>query len=191
MRQVLLVRHGRSEWNAEGRWQGRADAPLSAAGAAEAKAAAARLAGLGPKAVACSPLSRARATAEVIASELGLEPLHVTPGLEERDVGPWSGRTAQEIDATWPGLRAAGIPPEGWEHDAAVVVRVLLALGGLLERVDGDPLVVVTHGGVIRALEHQISGEPASPIGNLGARWISVAPLAVRLGDRLDLLAPT
>ncbi|HEX8581069.1 MAG TPA: histidine phosphatase family protein, partial [Acidimicrobiales bacterium] len=79
---VLLVRHGQSVWNAEGRWQGQLDPPLSDVGAEQARAAAAHLDGV--VAVATSDLDRARRTAEILAEALGVGPAIVEPGLRER-----------------------------------------------------------------------------------------------------------
>ena len=97
---VLLIRHGRSTWNAERRWQGWADPPLSPRGIAQAEAAAAALKDVAIQVVVSSDLVRARSTAEIIARAAGVG-VSIEPALRERDVGLCSGLTADEIEARW------------------------------------------------------------------------------------------
>ena len=85
-----FLRHGQTDWNRTGRCQGPRNVPLSMAGEAEAHAAAPQLKGLGLNAICCSPLQRARATADIIGKTLGLPVVDVS-GLEEMDVGPYEG----------------------------------------------------------------------------------------------------
>ena len=101
MARILLVRHGESEWNSVGRWQGQADSPLSDLGRQQAKVASRALGQL--DLVVCSDLQRAQVTAEIIASELGVGPVVIDAGLRERDAGEWSGLTRTEIHEQWPG----------------------------------------------------------------------------------------
>ena len=75
MRRLVLLRHGRTEWNDTGRAQGHADVPLDETGEAQAKAVAPVLAALAPVAVWSSDLARAAGTAAVVAAEAGLEPV--------------------------------------------------------------------------------------------------------------------
>src|SRR3954465_11358953 len=108
MGRVLLLRHGQSEWNAAGRWQGWADIALTERGEDQAREAGARLAERDLHrfhAVACSDLMRARRTAALLADALGLHHIEVEvePDLREFDVGEWSGLTRPEIEARWPG----------------------------------------------------------------------------------------
>ncbi|MDP9295247.1 MAG: histidine phosphatase family protein, partial [Actinomycetota bacterium] len=102
---VLLLRHAQSVWNAERRWQGWADAPLSEEGERQAELVGGRLQEEGLTSAASSDLRRARRTAELISRSLGLGPVGVDRGLRERDVGEWSGLTAAEVDERWPGQR--------------------------------------------------------------------------------------
>src|ERR1700704_2099238 len=92
---VLLVRHGQSEWNALGKWQGQADPPLSDLGRAQARSAAHSLGSL--DAIYASDLQRAMETAAIIANALGIGPVVVDPDLRERNAGEWSGLTRAEI----------------------------------------------------------------------------------------------
>ena len=169
---LLLLRHGQSEWNAEGRWQGWADPPLSSLGEAQATAAGHHLAGLGLERVATSDLDRARRTGELIAAELGLGGIEVDGGLRERNVGEWSGLTTAEIEARWPGQIDAwrqGKLPSPPNGEADMVPRVLAALERIAAK--GGTWLVVTHGGVIHAVDRRLGAEPA-PIYNVCGRWL-------------------
>ena len=88
---ITLVRHGQTDWNLEGRIQGSTDIPLNDTGRAQARDAARRLAGTPFDHVYASPLSRARKTAEIIASELGLPAPLITVGMREHEFGDAEG----------------------------------------------------------------------------------------------------
>lgn len=177
MTRVLLLRHGQSTWNAEGRWQGWADPPLSAAGEEQARQAAVALRGAGFDRIVSSDLVRAVRTAEVMAAELGVAAVERHPGLRERDVGEWSGCTTAEIEARWPGQLQAWRDghleqPPGGESRPALSERVMAAVAALAA---GDGvLLAVTHGGVIRLVERRLGIEASAP-GNLCGRWIESA----------------
>ncbi len=100
MTRLLVVRHGQSEWNAIGRWQGRADPPLTDEGRRQAADAAKVLGTF--DAVVASPLVRAVETAAVLADHLGIGPVLVDPDLMERDAGEWQGLTRTQIESGWP-----------------------------------------------------------------------------------------
>ncbi|HEY0402911.1 MAG TPA: histidine phosphatase family protein, partial [Blastococcus sp.] len=96
---VLVWRHGRTSWNAEGRFQGQLDPPLDAVGRDQAGSAAAQLAQVLPRTgtvVACSDLVRAADTAEALAALLGV-PLRRDPRLRELSLGSWEGLTRQDV----------------------------------------------------------------------------------------------
>src|SRR5918996_2805211 len=112
---VLLVRHGQSEWNADGRWQGQADPPLSDHGRLQAREAARAVGAV--DAIWASDLQRAAETAAIIADGVGVGPVTVDPDLRERDAGEFSGRTREEIEERFPGYLADGRRPPGWESD--------------------------------------------------------------------------
>jgi probable phosphoglycerate mutase len=199
---LLVVRHGESTWNADGRWQGQADPPLSELGRAQARAASR---GLGQvDAIVASPLVRAFETATIIGEELGVGPVLGDRDLIERDAGEWSGLTRAEIDERYPGWlepppdnehtsfgpagpRRRRRPP-GWEDDEALLARGLSALARL-ERMDADDVLVVTHGGLIYTLERHL-GAQFQRAANLEGRWIHVANGHRRLGDRVRLVDP-
>ena len=182
---LLVVRHGESEWNAVGRWQGRADPPLTMEGRRQAAAAARSLGSF--DAVVSSPLQRAAETATIIAEHLGIGPVLTEPDLMERDAGEWQGLTRGQIEMDWPGYLEHGKRPPGYEPDAAMLDRVLGALGRVAERAgDGDALVVA-HGGVVYTLE-EACGEGWRRIPNLGARWFQLADGHLTAGPRVELI---
>ena len=155
---LLFVRHAESTANAEGRYQGRADFPLSDAGRLQARRLAERFhdEGFEPTHVYTSPLARTSETAAIIAAQWPLTVVDMDD-LMEHDVGVLSGLTPDEVAARYPALdmeRAwetglAGI--EGVEPPAARAARarrvVDYAIGG---HDDGDTVLMVTHGGVLQ-----------------------------------------
>jgi len=179
--QVLLVRHGQSTWNAQERWQGQADPPLSLLGEHQAVAAVAAVRRLAPSRIVSSDLARARRTAELVAPA-GLA-VEVEPVWRERRAGDWTGLTRAEIESRFPGWLAARRSPPGFEGDDELLERTLPALDALVRGHDDGPVLVVTHGGVIRTLErHQHS--PSNPVPNLGGRWFHLGDGGIALGDR-------
>lgn len=184
---ILLVRHGQSEWNASGRWQGRADPPLTQHGRRQA-ALASEAVGV-VDAIVSSPLQRAHLTATIIAEMTGVGPVDVHDDLVERDAGAWTGLTLAEIDERYGADRLARGTPEGWEDEAVVLERVVRAVHAIAGAYAGGEVVVVTHGGVMFTLERHLLGSEARRIPNLGARWLEVGiDNGLRLGDWVSLL---
>ena len=165
MTRILLVRHGQSTWNADGRWQGRADPPLSDLGVRQAEVAAETVEEFGITRIWASPLVRANQTAGIIASGLGLEVAN-DARLMERDAGDWTGKTRAEIEEGWPGFLDGGQRPPGFETDDVLHERALAAMGDV-GRGAREPVVVVSHGGLIRVVERALGSEPHS-VPNLG-----------------------
>lgn len=184
---ILLVRHGQSEWNASGRWQGQADPPLTDLGRAQAGEAARALGAL--DAVWASDLERAAETAVVVAETLGVGPVVLDADLRERDAGEWSGLTREEIEERYVGYLRDGRRPPGWEPDPALLVRALRAVRRIGREVPGGDVLAVTHGGLIYVLEQHLGAEFAR-IANVEGRWLVVDGDALRLGDRLLLAEP-
>jgi probable phosphoglycerate mutase len=182
---VLLVRHGQSAWNAEGRWQGHADPPLSPLGVQQAVGAADSVGVV--DAVVASDLQRAATTATLIAERLGVGPVRCEPRLRERDAGEWTGLTRADIDAQWPGYLADGRRPSGFELDDAILGRILEALAALHQEHPGGRVLAVAHGGVIRALERQF-GIDDGLVPNLGGRAVDVHEHWLTPGERLVLV---
>ncbi len=187
----LLVRHGQSTWNAIGRWQGRADAPLSPAGEEQAREAAVELAALGPfEVVVTSSLARARQTGELLAEHAGIELGDAVDDLIERSAGQWEGLLRSEIEARYPNWLAQRRRPPGYEPDEEIVVRALRAVRELAERHAGASVVVVSHGGLITSLE-RAAGEEWRQLTNLEARWFAFDTASGDLlpdGERVRLL---
>jgi len=152
---ILIARHGQSDWNHEKRWQGHADRPLTERGREQAQALADRLAHIELDAVYSSDLKRARDTAAVVAGSQGLE-LRQLPDLREVDVGSWSGLTRDEAQERFPEGFARwrdGYP--GWkdgETYEAMTDRVLRAVDEIAAEHEGGRVLVVSHGGPIRAM---------------------------------------
>jgi probable phosphoglycerate mutase len=175
-KRILLVRHGESIWNAEGRWQGAANPPLSDAGRAQAKQLAEAVRDAGIDSLVASDLDRARETAQVVADALGLPDASIDPGWRERDVGEISGHTREEIEAKWPGLleqwrRGELESMPGGERD--ITPRVVAALERVAYDHPGACVLVATHGGVIGAIDRWI-GNPYLRVGNVQGRWLAV-----------------
>ena len=148
MTDLVLVRHGETEWNRLQRVQGRTDIPLNDTGRQQAEETADRLRQRGERfdAVAASPLSRAVETARIIADGLGLGEVETVDALVERDYGSAEGMTGQQIDERFGGRLDAQ------ESREATVERARPALLALAERHPGQRVLVVSHGGVIGSL---------------------------------------
>lgn len=173
---LLLARHGETDWNAVGRWQGHADPPLNARGRAQALGLAEGLVDVGIDVVVSSDLARAAETATIVARRLGLSVTH-DPGLREIDVGSWSGLTRQEVAARFPEgyalwqSGAIGHDGETREQLASRVERALLRLGALHE---GQTVLAVTHGGAIRAARRLALGDAGDAIPNCATVELAV-----------------
>jgi probable phosphoglycerate mutase len=152
---LLLARHGESDWNRAKRWQGFADRPLTDRGRRQAEELADRLDETDLDAVYSSDLQRARHTAEVVARRKGLE-VRTTPDLREVDVGSWSGLTRAEAEARFPEAYARWLKgEEGWEDGETyeqLAARVVKAMKRMAAAHDGGRVLVVAHGGTIRAI---------------------------------------
>ena len=151
---VYLARHGETAYNHEGRFQGQQQVPLIDTGRAQAAELAERAAAYGFRALWCSPLLRARETADIVAARIGLQPVE-DPRLMETDAGDWTDRSFADVQAEAPELFAAflagdpGFAFPGGESFAQQEMRVGAALDEVEE---GElPALVVCHGMVIRA----------------------------------------
>ena len=174
MTKVILVRHGHVEGISPARFRGRADLMLTPEGRLQAEATARRIArSWAPAAIYTSPLSRCRATAETIATPLGLSP-STTDGLIDIDYGEWQGLTPEEARSRWPEpldtwYRApqwAAIP--GGETLQAVLSRAVSALREVIGRHPSDTVVVVGHDSVNRVILLHALDLPLSGYWRLG-----------------------
>jgi broad specificity phosphatase PhoE len=184
---ALLTRHGQSEWNALGRWQGQADPPLSALGRRQAHEAARSLGAV--DGIWASDLRRAAETAAIIGDDMGVGPVVVDADLRERDAGEWTGLTRAEIERRYPGYLADGRRPAGWESDEHLVARAQRALGRIADAIPGGDGLAITHAGVVFAVERRL-GQDRTRLANVEGRWVTMAPEGLRLGDRVVLAEP-
>lgn len=188
---IYFVRHGQTIWNAEGRWQGWQDSPLTETGCKQAATATEALEGLGATHLFTSDAGRARQTAAIIAERIGLTPMPVSE-LRERFYGEYEGMTSAEIDARYPDTRyLAGRDlrdtwrPIGGETLVEVGTRVMSFVRKIAEQLPGETVVAVTHAGVLRVLDGISSGSSLDDI------WERVPPncaiFALRANASADL----
>jgi broad specificity phosphatase PhoE len=171
---LLVLRHGQSEWNAQGRWQGHADVALDDVGRTQAREAAERVAALGPfAAVWTSDLLRAAETAETIAARCGGIPVRLDARLRETHVGPWEGLNHHEVERGWPGYLAERRRPDGFEPYDAAASRVLACFADIASIHHGATVLAISHGGVIRATR-RVVGAIDHNVPNLGGSWFTV-----------------
>ena len=195
---LLLWRHGQTQWNVEGRFQGQSDIPLDEVGQEQAARAARLLAALRPDAIISSDLGRALATAAPLARLTGLT-VTTDKDLRERYGGVWEGLSDAEIQERYPAERVTWTPPDG-ESATAVADRASAALERIADSLPGGSLaVVVSHGaalGMALARVLRVPSQPRvlGPFGNChwsvlsrrGTRWrllehnIGVLPEPVR-----------
>lgn len=172
MKRVMIVRHGESEWNASRLLQGQADIALSPRGVAQAGALIPTLAQLAPDKIVSSDLKRARHTAEL----LGYPEALPSAALREIDVGEWTGQPIEALKRealeAWQGWRAGTHTPPGGESWAAFSDRVNAGVRGALA--DCERLLVVCHGGVIRALLEAMIALPPSRIIPVGPASLTI-----------------
>ena len=161
MTELLLVRHGETDWNRDRRFQGHADPPLNEAGREQADALAAELAGERIELVYTSDLARARETAEIVAARLGAGVVALRD-LREIDVGEWEGLTWPEIEERYPaGARDWHEHGHGWEAGETydeLGHRVVTALRRIAAAHPEQRVLVVGHGGTIRAARAFLEG---------------------------------
>ena len=163
MTTLILARHGETDWNRDGIWQGHGDPPLNDVGRKQATQLAVRLVDVDIDALYSSDLRRAYETAEIIAQAKGLE-ITADADLREIDVGSWSGLTTEEIATRFPGMTS-----HDGESREVFDARAVGALHRIADASEGHQVLVVTHGGVVRALQRHIFGEPRNVLGNCEA----------------------
>jgi len=180
---ILLARHGETDWNRVGRWQGHADPPLNDAGRGQAAELAERLAGDGIAAIYSSDLMRASQTARVVADRLRLAVVEDV-GLREIDVGSWSGLTRAEVEQRFPEGYARWLRGD-IGHDGETREELSERVVGAVERIaaahPGDTILAVTHGGAIRALRRYADGDPGDPIENCGTSSLELVDGVLRV----------
>ncbi len=193
MSEVILIRHGETDWNVQGRFQGQIDVPLNAFGLAQAERMAERLLRESIDVFYCSDLLRTRQTAEPAAQKLDL-PAAPEAGLREQHFGILEGLSFDEVQARHPEQLAAWLRhdpdyalPEG-ESVRTFHARVVGAVRTLAQRHERMTLAVVTHGGVLDMLFRTAHGLPlhgprTCAIPNAGLNRLRVT------GDRLEIVS--
>ncbi len=173
MSRLVLIRHGRTAWNLEGRAQGHTDVALDEAGLAQARSLAPYVAAMGPSALWSSDLARAQQTAAVLAEATGL-PLRLDPRLREYDVGERAGLTEAEFAERLPEAHAAWRAGHivghvaGAETPADVVARMAPALREIhAVTPPGGTTLVVSHGAALRTCLVALLGWPEEQAGHL------------------------
>ncbi len=144
---IYLIRHGETDWNRQGRFQGREDIALNETGILQAEECGLALAGERFEAVVTSPLIRARRTGEIIASQLGISKLITEVGITERDFSKVSGMTPQEREAFY----ASGEKDdkEPWDK---LCERMFGSLYTYAKRFPKDNIIMVSHGASINSV---------------------------------------
>lgn len=196
-RRLILLRHGQTEYNNQGRMQGQLDTDLTETGVAQAKYVAERLAELEPRTIISSDLSRAARTAEEIGNRVGV-PVRLDARLRETHLGHWQDLWHHEVDRDWPGHRPAWMadptftPPGGGESRVDVARRSLPVIDDLLADPTkwNAPIILVAHGGLISTLVCALLDLPIASwhcLGGLGncawaqlAGWDAAEPEEVR-----------
>jgi len=183
---ICLVRHRVTDWNYEGRAQGRSDVPLNQEGIRQAEALAQRLAGEKWSAIYSSPLKRAFSTAEAIARRVGL-PVQADPGLMERDMAAAESTTEAVRRIRWPGKLLREVP--GVETDDALRERALRTIRAIALRHPGERILCVAHGGLLKIFLETIAEPDAEHpqrffLGNTAVAWVAFD------GERFRLVSP-
>lgn len=176
MKQIILWRHGQTDWNIENRFQGHSDIPLNAVGHYQAKQAARVLRDLEPTKIISSDLGRALATAGALATVTGLE-IVVDERLRETNGGQWEGKTGAQnraedyerfirwIDGNDDPAGGDGERRSEVAHRASTAILSALNIG---DRALEERLVVVTHGGTARCILGNLLSLPLPAWGALG-----------------------
>ncbi len=202
-RRIVILRHGRTAWNAARRYQGQEDPPLDEVGQAQAIEAAALVAAMRPDLIVSSDLARARQTAEKLALLAGV-PLGQDARLRERHLGHWQGLTRDEVERRFPDefadwLAGRDVTRRGGESRAEVADRALALVRELPEV---EVTVLVSHGATAMCLSAALLGLPQTPsilgplanchwteLRNGGAGWTLRAHNAGPPGPVIPLLA--
>ncbi len=184
MTRLLLIRHGETDWNAEGRYQGQADPPLNATGWEQAGALAEALRGTALEAIYSSDLRRARQTADLLAAATGA-PLLLEPRLREVGLGEWEGQPFRDIQSRHPDLLRQRredplhFAPPGGETVLALRHRLLSALNDIAASHPRGSAALVSHGFALAVLKVSLNGYPFERVwdlvpANAEMEWVEV-----------------
>ncbi len=165
MTTLYFIRHGQTDWNIEGRWQGHADVPMNARGRQQAARIARSLADVGLAAIYSSDLQRAAETAQAISLATHL-PVRHDPRLREINQGEWQGLLASQVQAHYGELLRKRqqdpltIAPPGGESVLQVRDRLVSAVEDILARHPNERVAVVSHGFALAVLQVHYQGYP-------------------------------
>lgn len=150
---IILIRHGQTDWNLQGRWQGNTDIPLNATGKAQARALAARLVSWPIENLYSSDLQRAMETANTLGDSLGLTAVF-DAGWRERNLGELEGLTKDEIAERFPHLTLPRQFVETKEGEAYLIFkkRIVSAFNRIMDKHTGQTTAVVSHSASLRVL---------------------------------------
>jgi 2,3-bisphosphoglycerate-dependent phosphoglycerate mutase len=173
MARLILVRHGATDWNRDGRYQGHSDTLLNDEGIAQARRLVDLLRSDGISQVVSSDLKRASVTAQILAEGLRLDPPRLDPRLREIDLGEWEGRLATEIaqddEPAWNGRKQnpmdVGAP--GGETTRQVAQRVWTCLDELAAQAPRATTAVVSHGFSLATALCRVRGLPLGQAGEI------------------------
>ena len=152
---ILLIRHGQTDWNTEGKLQGTEDIPLNDTGRSQSKSCAQNLIHQKWDAIFTSPLSRALETAHILSDGTNNPPVIIEPLLIEREFGKASGITWQELKTRYPLYPKES--PEGMEPFDELSSRMEQAVKECISKNRGENIILISHGGSINALLHHLS----------------------------------
>jgi probable phosphoglycerate mutase len=186
---ICIVRHGETDWNKNGILQGWLDVPINALGQRQAHALAVSLVGIGFSTVWCSPLARARETAEIVARQWRLAPPLQHAGLKEKNFGAVQGVPKEELATLNPALleqilrRNPAAPCVGGESMDDFADRVIDAFEYIGSYRASGPQLVITHGWVMDVVTRQILGHPRDAVLHIKRKngeclWVEAAPHA-------------
>lgn len=165
MAKILMIRHGETNYNKEGRYCGSTDIELNEIGIEQAIKVSEQLLNHSIDVIISSPLKRAVKTSNIISDKLGI-PVVVVEGLEERNVGVYEGLTRKEVEERYPELwnnKSLGLfseAPHGGESIEAVQNRVFRALDMIMEDYKDKNVLIVCHGFVTRVINKYFNEVP-------------------------------
>lgn len=184
MTRLLLIRHGETDWNVEGRYQGQSDVPLNAPGREQARRLASDLRSTSLDAIYSSDLARARETAQILANATGA-PLLLDPRLREVDQGEWEGRLFSDIRLRHPDLLQRRrqdplhVAPPGGETVLQLQTRLMAAVRAIVEAHAQGNVALVSHGLSLAVIKVSLNGTPIEQVwdlvpGNAEAEWMEM-----------------
>jgi broad specificity phosphatase PhoE len=180
MTRLILIRHGQTAWNAEGRWQGQTDVPLNSYGLEQAQRIATELAGAGIQIIYTSDMQRALQTVEPLVRRSGL-PMRIDPRLREIHQGDWQGLLVSDIVARYGELfyrrqaDPAAVAPPGGETIEQVRQRAYKVFDEILDRHPDGTVAIVGHGFVIALLRLRLENRPLEDVWQLvpkSGQWL-------------------